>query len=252
MSNEIIVQTPTPASLIEIAINKGVDTVQLKELMDLQERWEKKEAKKAFMEALSKFQTIVPVINKKKTAKVQTRTGSNFEYKYADLGGIAQSIKEALNQCGLSYRWEFEEVNGKLKCHCLVSHVSGHTETTTMEAGKDNSGAKNDIQQTGSTQTYLQRYSLIGALGLTTAEDDTDASFHKKKDKEQADDDTTWLDQWQQTISQVKSRTELSALYVKNRKVIDANPVIQGWMKTKQDELKASEVPSNNPTTSMP
>ncbi len=252
MSNDIIVQNPNPASLLEMAIKKGVDTVQLKELMDLQERWEKKEAKKAFMEALSRFQTIVPVINKKKTANVPTRTGGSFSYKYADLGGIAQSIKEALNECGLSYRWEFEEVNGKLKCHCLVSHRAGHTETTTMEAGKDNSGAKNDIQQTGSTQTYLQRYSLIGALGLTTAEDDNDAKSFKKSEKYRIEDENEWLDQWKQTIDQVRTKIELNALYVKNRKIIDATPAIQAWMKTKQDALKAEAIPSNNPATTMP
>src|SRR6185503_4639414 len=36
----------------------------------------------------------------------------------------------------------------------------------------DASGSKNAIQAIGSTLTYLQRYSLVQALGLAAAEDD--------------------------------------------------------------------------------
>ena len=43
-----------------------------------------------------------------------------------------------------------------------------------MSAPADSSGSKNPVQQIGSTMTYLQRYTLIGALGLTTADKDDD------------------------------------------------------------------------------
>ena len=243
MSNELAIQKSNPINLLEIAVTKGADIGQLKELMDLQERWEKREAKKEFLSAISNFQSIVPVIKKGKTAKINSSKGF-FSYKYADLGSISQSIKKALKECGLSYRWEFEESNNKLKCHCYVSHLAGHTEITTMEAGKDSSGSKNDIQQTGSTQTYLQRYTLIGALGLSTAEEDNDA-----KTSEMSDDDV--LDQWKATISQVNTKIELTKLYVQNKKVIDGNQVIQGMMKEKENQLKANPA-NNNPSTNMP
>lgn len=237
MSNDLIVQTPTPITLLEQAVAKGVDISQLKELMDLQERWEKKEAKKEFLAAMSRFQTIVPEIKKTKTAKINSSKGF-FQYKYADLGGIAQSIKKALNECGLSYRWELEEANGKIKCKCLVSHSGGHTEVTTMEGGKDDSGAKNSIQQAGSTQTYLQRYSLIGALGLSTAEEDTDGKTSEKQLDKITEDEL--LDQWQQAISQVNTKIQLTGLYTKNKKAIDSNPKVQAMMKKRQEELKTA------------
>ena len=67
--NEITIQQqPTPATLLEKAIEKGADISQLKELMDLQERWEKKEAKKSFLDAMSLFQTKIPELKKTKTA----------------------------------------------------------------------------------------------------------------------------------------------------------------------------------------
>jgi len=234
--NQLQKINPTPVTLLEKAIEKGADISQLKELMDLQERWEKKEAKKAFFDALSRFQTIVPVLNKKKTAKINSQKG-NYSYKYADLGSITAEIKSALNECGLSYRWEFEEKNQLMKVTCLISHRDGHTETTSMEAGKDASGAKNEIQQRGSTQTYLQRYTLIGALGLSTADDDNDGKSHSPV-KEESEED--FLQQWQAEVNKVRNKVELTSLYLKNKKVVDSDKRIQEILKNKEVEFKNS------------
>lgn len=233
------VTAPTPTTLLEKAIEKGVDMQQLKELMDLQERWEKKEAKKAFLEALSKFQTMVPVIKKNRKASINSQK-ANFSYRFADMGVIANTIKEALNACGLSYRWEFNENGGKLKVTCKVSHKDGHTEITEMDAGLDTSGYKNDIQQKGSTHTYLQRYTLIGALGLSTADEDNDGQGHPTTPQAQPKPEQTeeeFLDQWQQLVAGVKTRIELTGLYLKNKKTVDCNDKIQAIFKTRQEQL---------------
>jgi hypothetical protein len=235
MSKDLIVQEqPTPAHLMQIAIEKGVDIQQLEKLMDLQDRWEKKEARKAFLDALSRFQTIVPQLRKGKTAKIQSQKGF-FSYKYADLGSITSSIKNALNECGLSYRWEFNETGEKMKVTCLISHRDGHSETTSMEAGRDSSGAKNDIQQKGSTHTYLQRYTLIGALGLSTADEDNDAKGAPQKEQTEEE----YLDQWNQAVSQAKTRIELNTLYLKNKKTIEVDVNIQKMFKDRESVLKA-------------
>ena len=55
---------------------------------------------------------------------------------------------------------------------CILSHRDGHSEETTLSAGRDDSGNKNSIQAVGSTVTFLQRYTLKAALGLAAAEDD--------------------------------------------------------------------------------
>lgn len=227
--------TLTPITLLEQAIAKGVDMQQLKELMDLQERWEKKEAKKAFLDALSKFQTLVPVIRKNRTAKINSQKGA-YSYKFADLGVITNTIKHALNECGLSYRWEFQESAGKLKVTCKISHRDGHTEITEMEAGVDTSGYKNDIQQKGSTHTYLERYTLIGGLGLSTADEDNDGQNHHTSNPELTEDEI--LAQWQQTVNGVKSQIELTGLYMKNKKTVDGDEKIKAIFKVRQEQFK--------------
>lgn len=246
---ELVSRQPTPATLLEKAIEKGADITQLKELMDLQERWEKKEAKKSFLDALSLFQTMIPVLKKKRTAKINSQKGA-YSYNYADLGSITQEIKKALHECGLSYRWEFAESNDKMRVTCFISHRDGHTEQTTMEAGKDTSGYKNDIQQKGSTQTYLQRYTLIGALGLSTAEDDTDGNFPKKGGQNINPQDEEYLYQWQQSVDNTNSMTELTKLYLKNKRVVESDKSIQAIFKLREAQLK--EKGTTIPKTNMP
>lgn len=247
MTNSNLSLSPNPSHLLQIALEKNVDMAQLKELMDLQERWEKKEAKKSFFAALSKFQTIIPQLSKNRTANITPKNGGNaFKYKYADLGSISQGIKKALHECGLSYRWEFQEQNAKMKVTCFISHLDGHTEVTSMEAGNDTSGAKNDIQQKGSTQTYLQRYTLIGALGLSTADDDNDAkssattqqnNIANNAAKNTPEDDEI-IDLWKGCLKDVKTKIELQALYLKNKKIVDKDTLIQGLFKAREAELK--------------
>ncbi len=154
----------TPTTLLQMAVSKGADIDQLEKLMQLQERYDSKQAKTAFLRAVTQFQSDVPRINK-------TKTGHNF--KYAPLADIVEQIKETLQLCGLSFRFEQNHENG-IEVTCVLSHIDGHSERTTMSANADTSGSKNDVQSVGSTVTYLQRYTLTGALGLTTADEDID------------------------------------------------------------------------------
>lgn len=154
----------TPNTLLEMAISKGADVDQLEKLMQLQERYDAKQAKSAFLQAMTKFQSEVPRITKSKT-------GHNFSY--APLADIVEQIKGVLLGCGLTYRFEQNHQNG-IEVTCVLSHIDGHSEQTSMQAGADSSGSKNDVQAIGSTVQYLQRYTLVGALGLTTADDDID------------------------------------------------------------------------------
>ena len=170
VKNELV---ESPQNLISLALEQKADITTLERLMDLQERWEKNQAKKLFLDAFANFQSELPEIKKSKTVKYSSSKGGNVSYNYSPLPDIVKQIKQPLKDNGFSFRWEFEE-NGKIKCRCILSHVGGHSESSTMEAEKDTTGNKNDIQSIGSTRTYLQRYTLIGVLGLSTAEDDTD------------------------------------------------------------------------------
>jgi hypothetical protein len=159
-------QQSGPMALISAAVNSGADVGQLEKLMDLQERWEKNQARKSFFMALTKFQSLCPVITKKKQ-------GHNS--KYAPLEDIIAQVKVPLSECGLAYRFEQSQSDsGMIKIACVVSHFDGHEERTIMSSDADKSGNKQAIQAIASTVTYLRRYTFTGALGIATADEDMD------------------------------------------------------------------------------
>ena len=161
----------SPLSLIQIAIERNLPIEHLEKLMALKERYDAIEAKKKFLEAMSNFQSDCPPLEKSKEVKF-----GSTKYSYAPLGEITATIKEPIKKNDLSFRWSIDDQSEKIICTCIISHISGHSEQTTMSAGKDTSGSKNEIQSRGSTITYLQRYTLIAALGISTADEDTDTS----------------------------------------------------------------------------
>jgi uncharacterized protein YecE (DUF72 family) len=229
--------SPTPLTLLQQAIAQGMDIAQLEKLMEMQERWEKRQAEKAFQDAFAEFQSIVPVIRKNKVNKINSQKGA-YSYKSAELGEIAKTIKGALKVTGLSYRWEFEDKGNKLKVTCLVSHRDGFTKTSDMEADKDDSGGKNKIQMSGSTATYLQRYTLIGALGLTTADEDNDGRNHSNSQPEQPQlTEEEILDQWRQKVNEATTRVELTAIYMQNKKAIGQNQKVLAIFSDRKEQL---------------
>ena len=161
-----------PSTLLARAVDQGLDVDQLGKLMELHERWESNQARKAFNAAMAAFQSMVPRITKAKTVDFPSKRGGRVNYSYAPLADIREQIKETLEKCGLSVRFAINQAAGRVNVTCIVTHVDGHSEETSMEGAEDAKMTGN--QAIGSTVTFLSRYAMIGALGLTTADDDID------------------------------------------------------------------------------
>lgn len=162
------------SNLLTIAIEKGAGVEQLSHLMDLHLRMGKEFARREFIRAVSEFQSKVKPVVKSASVKYQTAKGST-NFTFAKLGDIIQAITPTLAECGLSVRWSSVTEENKISVTCIVSHIGGHEETTTMSGEPDTSGGKNNIQAKGSTMTYLQRYTLNLSLAICT-EDDNDGA----------------------------------------------------------------------------
>jgi hypothetical protein len=156
-------QAMTPGDMLSMAVERGASIEVMTRLMDLRERWEAGQARKAFDEAVSAAKAEIPVIGK-------TSTGHNNK-RYADFAAIARVVDPIITKHGLSYRFRTEQTD-KISVTCVLSHRDGHSETNTLSGPSDTSGSKNAIQAIGSTLTYLQRYTLVQALGLAASEDD--------------------------------------------------------------------------------
>ena len=163
----------TAAALMQ---KDGMDVAKLKELLELQERWDATQAKKAYVEAMSAFKEKPPEILKDRTVNY-TAKGGKVNYKHATLHNVTSKINTELSKHGLTAAWVTSQDNGSVKVTCRITHIMGHSEETCLSAPPDNTGSKNVIQAIGSTVTYLQRYTLLALTGLATADQDDDGKL---------------------------------------------------------------------------
>ena len=161
-------------SLIAQAVDKGAAVETMEKLMTLQELWEKNQAKKAFDEALSNLQKNLPVIQK--TKKVLNKDGRTIRYQYAPIESIIEQIKELLANNNLSYKWEVENKEGFIKATSVITHIMGHSEASSFEVPIDKEGFMTAPQKYASALTFAKRYAFCNALGIATADEDTDAN----------------------------------------------------------------------------
>lgn len=166
-----VVAQPTPAHLLQLAVQQGADIDKLERLMALQERWEATEARKAYETAFAAFKAEAVRVVKNKSVTAGPLSGK----KYAELFSVVNAVTPALSAHGLSSSWSITKDTPEwIEVTCTLKHVGGHFESVSMGGPPDNGGAKNAIQARASTVSYLQRYTLKAITGLSEQEDDTD------------------------------------------------------------------------------
>lgn len=185
-----VVETPisrlpavTPMQMLQVAVERGDDLEKLRQLMDLQDRWEAAQARKAFVSAVAAFKSEPMKILKSK----QVNIPGGAKFAHATLADVVDGVVAALSKHGLSHKWELHQEAERITVTCILTHEAGHSERTTLMGLPDDSGKKNGIQQIASTVTYLQRYTLMAATGLAAKDmDDDGRGAGKQATKEQA------------------------------------------------------------------
>jgi hypothetical protein len=175
MSNELIEvghqPTATPMSLLRMAMDQGADLDKLTKLIDLQDRWEQGQARKAYNKAFAAFKSEAVQIIKNITVADGPLKGK----KYADLFAVVDSSTHALSKYGLSASWKLTKDEPTwLEVTCILKHEDGHYETVSMGGPPDAGGAKNAIQGRASSVSYLERYTFLAITGLASSEGDRD------------------------------------------------------------------------------
>jgi hypothetical protein len=158
---------------LRLAVSQNANIDQLTKLMDLQERWERREAKRAYDAAMKAFKAQSPRISKNSRVNFTTAKGTT-DYRHATLDHVCDQVTGALSKVGISHRWKVSQAGEWITVTCILTHELGHAEETPLAGCPDNTGNKNSIQAVGSTVTYLQRYTLLAACGLATSDQDND------------------------------------------------------------------------------
>src|SRR5689334_671941 len=115
----------TPMAMLSVAVAKGMSPETIKGFMDLQERWEKSQAERAYNEAFAAFKAeAVSVIRNKAVTDGPLRGKS-----YAELFAVVDAVTPALSKHGLSASWKVtkDEPNW-IEVTCYLKHAKGHFE----------------------------------------------------------------------------------------------------------------------------
>src|SRR5688500_7163370 len=118
--------TPTetnPLALLQTAVERGLDPDQLGKLMDLQERWERNLALKAYAESLNAVQRELPAI-------IKDAVNPHNRSRYAKLETIQNVAKPIYTSHGFSISWSEGPPQREGWQHVIlkVRHAGGHVE----------------------------------------------------------------------------------------------------------------------------
>ena len=138
--------------LVQMFATGEVPIEKLDQLMTLNERWEKNEAKKSYNKAMADFRLRCPDIVKDSVVDF-TSTKGRTHYKHASLSGAMSQIKDILGELGLNPSWDIDDKTDPqmIRITCFITHRDGHSESTSMAGPPDQSGNKNILQARSST-----------------------------------------------------------------------------------------------------
>lgn len=183
-------QADPMVSLIErLVLNPDADLDKLERMLALKREHDRDNARISFAGALAAARSKIPPIVKDATVDFTTKDGKRTNYQHETLAGIAKVIDPILSEYGLSYRFRTNQGSGGVQVTCIIAHAHGHSEETSLSCAPDGSGSKNAFQAVGSAVTYLQRYTLKAALGLSAEMDDDGQSAAPRRNDEVRQDE---------------------------------------------------------------
>ena len=174
-------ETNSVESFISQAISSGASIDTIKELMSMRKEYKAEVAQAGFVTAMSGFQSECPVI--KKTKKVLNKDGKSLRYQYAPIESIVEQIKKPLAKYNLAYSFDVKNETGFIIAIVTITHSLGYSKTSEFKIPIDTEGYMTAPQKYASALTFAKRYALCNALGISTGDEDTDATdVNKEKD----------------------------------------------------------------------
>lgn len=160
--------------LLQMAVEKGLDTDKLEKLIALRNGEIARLAKEDFDANFSKMQAEFPAVVKQKPVK---RKDGTILYTYAPLETLQSAIDPIIHKYKFSYRWREEErPDGGKRIRIIISGF-GHTDSDTFFDVPKLTGTdlQNAAQVAGSMSSYGRRNTFISGFGITVEGEDDDA-----------------------------------------------------------------------------
>lgn len=177
-----------PMQMLAIAVERGDGIDQLKQLMDLRDRWEAAENKKAYVTAFAAFKKNMPDV-------VKDLLNKQYGSDYSSLANLVNTTNRVLGEYGLHANWKPDTSTPSISVTCMITHVDGHSEAVTISGPPDTSGTKNPLQAIKSTLTYLEGatfQAITGVVARSASKDDDGNAAGKKTAVEAPDGYDNW------------------------------------------------------------
>ncbi|MGI9249897.1 MAG: ERF family protein [Pseudohongiellaceae bacterium] len=166
----------SPVELLAQAMDRGLDADTLEKFMDLSERHEANEARKAFADDKANCEVeMQPVV-----AAAENDHTTSY---YAKLGVINQQIKPIYGKHGFSVSFGSgtATTEGEIRVTARLLHRMGHYEDYDLDlppdlAGKDGNANKTPIHARISSTTYGRREIIKGIFNISILSEDDDGN----------------------------------------------------------------------------
>jgi hypothetical protein len=152
----------------------------------------------------------------------EMKEGGFVKYRFPTLDQIGAAVKPICERYGFSYSFEYDakEVGGRMMVTTtfILLHRDGHSERTNFvcEMAEGNKLMREGFQRSGATQTASMRRAMIGGLGLTWCDPDTDGIDPGEVEKINADELDT-LKKLIETIGMDKASRDRFDKWIKSR-----------------------------------
>lgn len=123
------------------------------------------------LQAICAVQGKLPTITKDRTAKIQTKTGGTYSYRYVSLDSIVEKVGPLLAEQDLVWlTFPGRSADGQPVLRYRIAHApSGEQLEDELPLLM---GADADARAQGSAITYARRYALCAVLNIVADEDD--------------------------------------------------------------------------------
>lgn len=211
-------------NLLSQAVDKGLPIETIERLLAARKELKAEWAKEQYILAMAKFQSECPVI--KREDSVKDKSGKE-RYKFAPIGKIVAQTKEFISKNGLSYKFEEIKDDKYTTAVCIVTHVSGHTETSSFKVEIGSEEYMTNTQKYGARMTFAKRYAFCNAFGILTGDEDNDA-----KDEDEDKGKELDLEKYKVLLANAENLDQLSKVWV------GIPAAAKGQLFTFKDELK--------------
>lgn len=189
----------TPGALLNaivgLAKDPEFDVAKLQELMRMQERLEDRQAERSFARALAEAQAEIPQVSRLGTvdlskAGTTPEPGRKSSYNFTRMEDIDLVLRPIMFRHGFSIHFDrTQREGGGLVVTGTLSHVDGHSKSTSFPLPLDTGPGRNNLQAAGSADSYAQRYIIEGFFHIVRKgkDDDGVSAGIKYITEEQAD-----------------------------------------------------------------